>query len=176
MGAPGAPAYNAADRIPSEAPVARTRSLLILLGASAALFACGGPPPPPPTIVELTIKAAPSINPDAEDHPSPVILRIYQLGAAGAFEKADFFQLYEKEAAALDGDLVGRDQAALAPSETKTLKIEAKPQTTVLGFLAAFRDINKAQWRAEIAVPAHQTTKVTVTLDTLAVKAAAGGS
>ena len=48
-------------------------ALSLVLGL--ALWGCGSKPPPP-AVVQLTAKAGPSVNPDASDRASPVIVRI----------------------------------------------------------------------------------------------------
>ena len=148
---------------------------LLLLGlVLVALAGCGGSKPPPPTIVELTIKATASINPDDGNRPSPVILRVYQLASTGGFEKADFFALYDKDAATLGADMAGRDQVALAPGDSKTMTIELKPTATAIGILAAFRSIDQAQWRVDAPAAANKTTKLVLTVDGVALKLAPG--
>lgn len=138
-----------------------------------ALAACSHspPPPPPPTIVELTITAAPAINPDVNGQPSPIALRIYQLAAASAFERADFFPLYQNDAAVLGADLVGRDEITVSPSQTVSLTLQPKAATKLLGFIAAFRNIDRADWRTTAPVAANRTIKVTLSVDALRLKA-----
>ena len=153
--------------------------------AALALALCGGliaacaqkepPPPPPPTKVELTLTAADDVNPDPEGRASPVIVRYYQLASTTAFEKADFFQLYDKEAALLGQDLLGREEVPLAPGAVQKASFEAKPGTKFLGVVAAYRDINQAEWRADVPIPANQTTKLKVTLDKLKLSIAPDG-
>ena len=150
------------------------RWLLLGLVAAPLLSACGSKPPPP-TIVQLTVKAGPNINPDADNRPSPVVLRAYQLAATDSFEKADFFQLYDKDAATLGADMADRQEISVAPGDTKTVTIEFKPNAKFLGVIVAFRSIDRATWRADAPVPANQTTNVTATIDALSVKLAAGG-
>jgi type VI secretion system protein VasD len=151
------------------------RLLLLGLVLGAGLFGCGSKPPPP-SIVELTFKAGQATNPDANNRPSPVILRIYQLAATGSFEKADFFQLYDKEAATLGADLLGREQIALAPGDSKAVTLEFKPQATFVGIIAAFRSIDRATWRIDAPVAPGKTTKLTVTVDGLVLKLEKAGS
>jgi len=150
-----------------------------IVGAlSAVLAACGSapPPPPPPTIVALTVSASADVNPSAEGQPAPVTIRIYQLAATGAFEKADYFQLHDQEAAQLGTDLLARDEVILTPGTNKTMTIEVKPGTKFLGAVAAYRDIDRAAWRADLGVPANQTTKVAVAAGKLTLTAKAGGN
>lgn len=138
--------------------------LLLSIGVSSCATA------PPPTVVELTIKAAPNINPDGNKRPSPVILRVYQLAGTGAFEKADFFPLYNKEGPTLGADLLGREQILVVPGDRKTVRIDFKPQARSIGVIAAFRDINQAAWRVDAPVPPEKTTKFTATVDALTLK------
>jgi type VI secretion system protein VasD len=149
---------------------------LLFLGAllAAGLSGCGAKPPPP-TIVELTVKAGPAVNPDGDNRPSPVLLRVYQLAATDAFEKADFFQIYDKEAPTLGADLAGREQITLAPGESKTVTIEFKPQAKAIGIVAAFRNLDQAKWRIDAPVPAAKTTTITASVDGTVLKLGGGG-
>jgi type VI secretion system protein VasD len=153
----------------------RVRVFVLGLALAVGLGACGSKPPPP-TVVELTVKAGPGINPDADGRASPVILRVYQLAATGSFDKSDFFQLYDKEAATLGADLAGSDQLALTPGTSKTVTIELKPQAKFIGIIAAFRGIDRAAWRVGAPVPLNKTTKLTATVDGLVLKLAGTGS
>ncbi|GGF11170.1 type VI secretion lipoprotein [Aliidongia dinghuensis] len=142
--------------------------------AAATLAACSSPPPPPPpTVVSLALTATGTVNPGVDGAPAPVMLRIYQLGAAGAFEKADFFQLNDKDQALLGPDLLGRDQAVLTPGSTQSMKFEVKPGTRFIGVTAAYRDIDHAIWRADVPVPPNATTDIAVNADKLTLSATA---
>jgi type VI secretion system protein VasD len=132
------------------------------LAGAALLGACAKdpPPPPPPGVIDLAIKAGPNINPDLDGKASPALVRVYQLASPVKFENADFFLLFEKEKDTLGPDLIGREEIAVAPGETKTLNQPLKPNATHVGVVAAFRDIDKASWRAVVEVPPHGTTKL----------------
>jgi type VI secretion system protein VasD len=152
--------------------IERTFLRLAAGGAAALVAACSSPPPPPPpTIVALNIKATSAINPGVDGKPAPVMLRIYQLGAAGTFEKADFFQLNDKDQALLGADMLGKDQAVLTPGDSKAMQFEVKPGTRFIGITAAYRDIDKATWRVDVPVPANQTTNIAVGVDKLTLSA-----
>lgn len=121
-------------------------------------------PPPPPTIVNLQIESAADINPDGFGKASPVMLRIYELRETSAFGSADFFALFDKEQATLAADLARKQELLLKPGDSKTLSIEPGADVRNLGFFAAFRQLDTAQWRAVAEVGAHQTRTFTVKL------------
>jgi len=142
--------------------------LTLVALAYSALLGCGGPPPPPPpTIAALTIAAAADANPDAGGKAAPVAVRVYQLAGTAAFEQADFFQLYNNDQAVLGADLLGRDEVTITPGGSQQLVKELKPGATAIGVVAAFRDIQHANWRATTAPPANKTTAITVTIQGL---------
>jgi type VI secretion system protein VasD len=155
----------------------RTLTRFLVGTAVVALAACSSPPPPPPppTIVSLSITATKTVNPGADGAPSPVMLRIYQLGAAGTFEKTDFFQLSDKDQALLGPDLLGKDQAVLTPGDAKSMTFEVKPGTRFIGVIAAYRDIDNAVWRVDVPVPPNATTNIAVNADKSRLSATASG-
>src|SRR5215468_9275595 len=140
---------------------------LATLGFSA-LVGCGGPPPPPPpTVAALTITAAADVNPDAGGNAAPVAVRVYQLASTAAFDQADFFQLYNNDQAVLGADLLSRDEVTITPGGTQQLVKDLKPGATAIGVVAAFRDIQHANWRAMTVPPPNKTTAIAVTIQGL---------
>lgn len=133
---------------------------LVLLAACAG---CSAPPPPPPTVVKLTLIATPDVNPTPAGQAAPVAMRVYQLASSNAFGNAEFFQLFDHDQATLKTDLVKRDDFILAPGTSKTVTLTPTDQVKALGFFAAYQDFQHATWRADVAVPPHKTTTVTVT-------------
>jgi type VI secretion system protein VasD len=118
-------------------------------------------------MVELTFDAAVDVNPDGSGRPSPIIVRYYQLAATAGFDKADYFQIHNKEAALLGPDLLASGEAPLAPGVTQKASFEAKPGTKFVGVIASYYNIDQAVWRGEVAIPPNQTTKLKVQLDKL---------
>jgi type VI secretion system protein VasD len=146
--------------------------------AYATLAGCGGASaPPPPTVAALTMTAAADANPDPGGAAAPVTVRIYQLASTAAFEQADFFQLYNNDQTVLGADLLGRDEVTITPGGTQQLVKELKPGVTAIGVVAAFRDIQHANWRATAAPPANKTTAIAVSIQGLnvTVSTAPGG-
>jgi type VI secretion system protein VasD len=131
-----------------------------------ALAACAAPPPPvPPTLVNITIKAGPTINPAADGTPSPVVLRVYQLGSASGFSNAEFYPLYKADAATLGSDLIKRDDTPLNPGDSKTLALSPTEAVKAIGVMAGLRDFAAGGWRASTDITAHRTTDLTVIID-----------
>src|SRR5262249_56406831 len=104
---------------------------------------------------------AAGIMPDAGGNAAPVTVRVYQLASTAAFEQADFFQLYNNDQAVLGADMLGRDELTITPGGSQQLVKELKPGATAIGVVAAFRDIQHANWRAPTAPPANQTHAIT---------------
>lgn len=139
---------------------------ILLLGLSIGTFgACATAPP----LLQGTIKAAASTNPDARGRPSPIVLRVYELRALGAFNNADFFSLFDKETETLGAELVGREEYTVEPSETKPYQRQLQPDTKFIGVAAAFRDLENSRWRQTAAVPASREVTLTVGIDKQAV-------
>ena len=79
--------------------------LLVLLmgGCGSKSPPLSAAPPPTPTRVVMELAATADLNPNLWNQPSPVQLRIYELKTPGAFDRADFFTLYEQLRAGKNG-------------------------------------------------------------------------
>jgi type VI secretion system protein VasD len=139
----------------------------LLAGLSILLGCAGGSRDP--TTVTLLLSGEPTINPAPDGRPSPIVVRVYQLKSNTAFDAADFFQLYDGEAAILKENLLGRDEIVVTPSSKQTLVREFKPEAHYVGVLAAFRNLDGATWRASAKVAPKKKTEVQVHLGTRSV-------
>lgn len=117
----------------------------------------------------ITVVAAEDINPDITDRPSPILLRVYELGAAGSFQNAEFFPLYEKDDAVLGRDLINREAFLIKPGETHPLGLPLNSDTHFIGVVAAFSNIEQAQWRAVVQVDQEKAINLTIKIEKLAV-------
>jgi type VI secretion system protein VasD len=126
----------------------RTMPIAFLLATCAALAACSTAPPKPVN-VKLSIAVSADVNPDAQNRPSPIVIRVYQLKDDAAFKGADYFALYDKEQATLAAALVSRVEFELAPGERHMADFSLSPDTRFIGVAAAYRDIRNAEWRAQ---------------------------
>jgi type VI secretion system protein VasD len=125
---------------------ARLLSLACGLGLTVS---CGTSAP----LLQGSIKAAPTINPDQRGRPSPIVVRVYELKSLAAFDSADFFSIFDKEAETLGSDLVGREEYDLRPAETRPYRRQLQPDTKFIGVVAAFRDLENSRWRQAMPVP-----------------------
>jgi type VI secretion system protein VasD len=160
---------------------ARRRQFLGLLAAavtSAALAACGSKPKPeaapkekPVPELRVEVIAAPDANRDPSGRALPIVVRLYELKGEGAFAGADFFSLYDRAPATLGGDLIAREEVTLVPGQRRLVVHPLNPAASHLGVVAAFRDIDRAGWRALVALTPDQTTTVQVEVRAAAVAA-----
>jgi type VI secretion system protein VasD len=142
-------------------------------GIALALLACASAPKP--AQVAGTIQASAQVNPSTSKRPSPVLVRVYELKTAAAFNSADFMSLYQRDKAELGADLLGKEEFVLAPGESKTFAKTLSPDTRFLGVLAAYRDVEHAKWRSIVPVQPGQMHNVVIHANELAVDAALSG-
>lgn len=126
--------------------------------------------------VKAAVTAVEQLNPDYKGRPSPVNIIVFQLVSADAFSNADFFSLFEPEAAVLGGDMLAKSQLLLQPGESREWVAEFSKETRFVGVVAAYRDIENAQWRAVVEIPKKgfigkffKKNKLRIAVDTLAV-------
>lgn len=111
-----------------------------------------------PYAIELT--ADKQVNPDANGRPSPVQVTIYELSSSSAFAARDFFALQSDPQTALGKELINTDQVVLRPGETKTLQYPGSTTARMVGIVAAYRDLEKSQWRLAVELPEAQNTNI----------------
>jgi type VI secretion system protein VasD len=126
-------------------------------------------PPPPPTQVRAqpvplagTISAAADLNPSATQRPSPLVVRIYELRSDTAFSRADFIALYQAEQATIGADLVLKDEFMLTPGESRAYQRTLSIETRYLAVFGAYRNVERAVWRAIAAVPPGKSLKLAI--------------
>ena len=78
--------------------------------------------------------------------------------------------LFEQDKTVLANDIVTREEFVIRPGDTQTIDKLLPPETQAIGVMAAFRDLNRAQWRAlAILAPAKDNT-VVIELEDVMVK------
>ncbi len=125
--------------------------------------------PPKVTSVKGAAAAAADLNPSVSQRPSPLLLRIYELRATTAFNKADFVALYQADQTTLAADMLAREEWVLQPGENRAWQRPLNDQTRFVGIFAAYRDIERAIWRAVAPVEPGRAQQVQIRADRLAV-------
>lgn len=127
----------------------------------------------PPKVV-IRIKSAADINPDLNGRPSPIVVRIYALKSDDIFNNADFFGIYDEESSILGDTLTAREEIEISPGDSIEIEKEYDLETTHVGVLAAYRDLDNATWRGSLGTPINKTTYINVKLDQLNLTVSAG--
>lgn len=136
---------------------------------SAALVACSSPPKPKVTSVTGTIQAAADVNPSVSQRPSPLRIRIYELKSAAAFNSADFMALFQSSAATLGADVLASEEMTLEPGQSRPVNKQLNAETRFVAVFAAYRDLERATWRAISPVEFGAAQQLTVKADALVV-------
>ncbi|ESQ17082.1 MAG: hypothetical protein N838_24465 [Thiohalocapsa sp. PB-PSB1] len=149
---------------------------ILLLPALLLLQGCGGaeaPTRPEPARMQAYLVATDDLNSGAGGVGLPVQVRLYELKSTGAFSGADFFSLYQKESEILGAELVAREELSLTPGQALRLEKTLPPESAFIGVVAAFRDIDRAQWRDVARLKPNHANQVTVkvTADSITVAA-----
>jgi type VI secretion system protein VasD len=144
----------------------RFRTPWIALPLCALLGACQSDPEVihhPAIAMSMTADTA--VNPYPDGQPAPVVARVYQLSAKDRFMVADPMQLIQHDAQTLGDDQLGRDEFIFAPGTTRSITLPGNDKAHFIGIVAAYRAIDKDDWRALVAVPdGGKALSVAVTL------------
>ncbi len=156
-----------------ECPLFRRRSAASLVHAASMLavlaFAGCATKPLPPTEISGVVQAARNMNPSVSKRPSPLVVRVYELKTAAAFNSADFVSLYQRDQAELGADLVAREEMILNPGDSKPFAKIAAPETRFIGVFGAYRNVDRAKWRSIVAVQPNQKQRIMINADELAI-------
>ncbi len=150
-----------------------TRRFALFLPALTALAYCAPPPPPPPTVVNAQVAAAADVNATPDGRGAPLQIRVYQLGGKATFESAEFFRIYNADAATLGADLVKKEEFVLPPGGSKALTISPPDTVKAIAVFGAYRDFPNVVWRATADVAPHKTVTLAITADKAGIKIAA---
>jgi len=137
-----------------------------LIAALAVLGGCSAPSPNSDlTKLDLSLQGSDRLNPDLNDRPSPIVIRLLELKHPVAFENADFFSLYQRPKEALSPDLVIQEELELRPGEQRDLKLFVQEGSRYVGVLAAYRDLPESSWRFVIPLEHKAQNRIELRLD-----------
>jgi type VI secretion system protein VasD len=143
---------------------------LLALGGCSGIKIFGDKPPK----VVIHITSSKDINPDISGRPSPLVLRIYALMNDDIFNTADFFALYGNDKSILGDTMTAREEVEIAPGDSIQMEKEFSMDTTHVGVIAAYRDLDNATWRGSIATPKNKTTPIEISVGRLTLSVTPG--
>ncbi len=152
------------------APVRALQGLAVLVLLALAGCAAG---PPKPTQVKATLQASATMNPDVRKRASPLVVRVYELKSSAAFDAADFLSLYERDQATLAAEMAGREEFTLRPGESQPWEKTVGPEVRFIGVMAAYRDIERARWKALIPLKASAKNVIVIKADEITISGSA---
>lgn len=114
------------------------------------------------TKVDLRLIAKGDLNLDDRGRPSPLVVRIIELRSAQSFESAEFFSLFQAEQETLGSDWVASEEIELKPGDIKDLKIALQPDSQLVAVLAAYRRLDKTNWRLVLPFELHEKNQETL--------------
>ncbi|WP_242540401.1 type VI secretion system lipoprotein TssJ [Trinickia mobilis] len=119
------------------------------------LTACssGSPTVKAQTDLQVQVVASANVNPDDWGRAAPIMVRVYELKSATAFESADFFTLQNDGKKALGDDVLAVDEFILRPGDRREIRRKSNPATTAIGVLAGYRELGKSVWRDVFRLP-----------------------
>lgn len=129
---------------------------LVVLSMVAGLGACGtasSPVAKEQVNLRLRMTASDSVNPNEWGAASPILVQVYELKSATAFETADYFTLQSDDRKAIANDALVVDEFILRPGEVRDVVRKSASATTAIGVLAGYRDLGKSVWRAVYRLP-----------------------
>lgn len=137
-----------------------------LIAALAVLGGCSALSPNSDlTKLDLSLQGSDRLNPDLNDRPSPIVIRLLELKHPVAFENADFFSLYQRPKEALSPDLMIQEELELRPGEQRDLKLFVQEGSRYVGVLAAYRDLPESSWRFVIPLEHKAQNRIELRLD-----------
>ena len=144
--------------------MSRILRLAVIFATITALTSCASAPPKP-TVVKAIFNVQTVVNPDARGRASPIIVRVYSLKSRATFDSADFFSLFDKDKETLGADILEREEFHLMPGENRAFEKLLSPDARYFGVFAAFRDLERAQWRAAVTLIPHQVSNLRISLE-----------
>lgn len=117
------------------------------------------------TKLDLNLTASDQLNPDVNERPSPIVIKLFELKHPVSFEHADFFDLYERSKHTLASDGIASEELELRPGERVQLRLSVEEGSRYVGLIAAYRDLSYAQWRYTVALVPAAANRVDLTLE-----------
>jgi type VI secretion system protein VasD len=106
--------------------------------------------------IQLNVRSSAALNPDEAGNPNPLTIKVYELTSPDAFEEIDFIPLFKNPKEVLGKDMVGQEQIIqIRPNYKLAIRFTAKRETKYLGVVAAYQNIQNAEWRLLIPLKSN---------------------
>lgn len=100
------------------------------------------------TDLRLVIQTDKDINPDANNRPSPVFVRMYELKSPIIFHQADFMSLFNKDKAVLEADFINKqDLKIFVPGDKRESSFVLNKGTKFVALYAEFLQYQNANYK-----------------------------
>ena len=142
--------------------VPRVALVSLLLVAAAGCSWSGNDEAPPDAVARLTLIAMDDVNPNVAGVPSPIMVIFYELAEPQGFEGAEFSQLFYDDGSTLGTDVRARVEYRVEPGQIVRTNRVLDPDTRHLGFVAGYREIERAEWRILTEVEPFSTREHTL--------------
>jgi len=126
----------------------------------ALLFFSGCSSTPKPPIAAISLNAQPANhirNENNEPEPRPVVIRTYELKSLETFNVSDFFSIFHHHKETLSNELLSSEEFYLRPNQKLKINRTLNFDTRYFAVVAAFREIELAQWKASTSIPIDES-------------------
>lgn len=111
------------------------------------------------TDLKLDFVVDADVNPDDNKTPSPLFVRMYELKSPNMFNKANFIDIFERDAEALGADMVAKQRLKhIKPGETRETSFVLSKETRYVGLFAEFLRYKNSKYK--LVIPVAQTNVV----------------
>ncbi|WNO08067.1 type VI secretion system lipoprotein TssJ [Teredinibacter sp. KSP-S5-2] len=115
------------------------------------------------TNLKLNLIVDSDINPDEQNRPSPLFIRLYQLKSTKMFNKSDFIDLYERDEEILGADFVSKQELKrLVPGQSRIEKFVLEEDTQYIALFAQFFKYKDANYKLVFPVTSNNVIRDSV--------------
>ncbi|EPN9525636.1 type VI secretion system lipoprotein TssJ [Cronobacter malonaticus] len=132
------------------------RQVCLFIALSLTVACRSAPPEESANTIELKLIAGPNMNLNSRGVASPLKVSIYALTNDEAFLDAGYLTITESPDPELKNQMRQIWEGILRPGEKKHVTVLTDKTTHTLGTVAAYREIQKAQWSEAYRLPEKQ--------------------
>ncbi len=118
------------------------------------------------TDVKIIFTISDDLNPDEKRSPSPLHVRLYELGSADGFMRAGFVDLFRADVGTLGKDFLGRrDLPPLLPGVSRTERFTVSANAKYIGLYGEFYQFKNSRFKTVFPVTSHNIVNDTVKVE-----------